>query len=74
MIKFFIVAIALIIAAVMFGPQIEYLFPSSVSDIPAALQSDIGEIGPKIQEQTTNTLDTLSQKAHEAISSTEVVP
>lgn len=74
MIKFLIIAVALIICAIVFAPQIEYLFPSSVSEIPAALQDDLGQIGPKIQEQTTDTLDTLSQTAHDAIASTEIIP
>ena len=74
MIKFLIIAVVLIIGAIVFAPQIEYLFPSSVSDIPAALHDDLGQIGPKIQEQTTDTLDTLSQTAHDAISSTVTTP
>ena len=74
MIKFLIIAVVLIIGAIVFAPQIEYLFPSSVSEIPAALQDDLGQIGPKIQEQTTDTLDTLSQTAHDAITSTGTIP
>ena len=74
MIKFLIIAAVLIVCAIVFAPQIEYLFPSSVSDIPAALQDDLGQIGPKIQEQTTDTLDTLSQTAQDAISSTGTMP
>lgn len=74
MIKFLIIAAVLVVGAVVFAPQIEYLFPASVSDIPTALQSDIGQIGPKIQEQTTDTLDTLSQTAQDAISSTDIIP
>lgn len=71
MIKFVIVGILLIVGAIVFGPQIEYFFPSTTTDLPAALQEDLGEIGPKIQSETSQALDTLTQATNDAIAAVD---